>query len=268
VAAGGDGTLGEVANGLAGTETVMAPLPVGTANSFGKELGMPRPGLFNRRNILRANDLLALGSVKRVDLGRSKTGDGKEHYWLLWSGTGADGYLVDQLEPRHPWLKRFGRAGYVTESLWVAPRLPPMWAKVDVDGRHFSDKYLLIVISNCRRYAGGEVVLSPGAKMDDGSFEVWLFRGEGMLEAIRHFGMTKLGRHLKDGDIIMVSGRRVSIETDPVMPCQCDGERVGVSPMQCEIVPGALRLLVPRTAPADLFEQPGAEIDELFGVNQ
>lgn len=266
VAAGGDGTLGEVANGLAGTETILVPLPVGTANSFARELGMPMLGRYRKRKILEAVDTLSSGKVQRVDLGRSRTSNGGEHYWLLWSGTGADGFLVDQLEPRRAWLKRFGRAGYVTEGLLVAHRLPVVSAAVDIDGQHLSDKYVLIVISNCGRYAGGEVLLSPKAVMDDGLFEAWLFRGEGMLKAIRFFGKAKLGRHHRDDDVMMLSCRRVSITTDPTMPCQSDGEYIGESPMVSEIVPGALRMLIPTTAPSGLFHKPGQTMSELFSA--
>ena len=69
LAAGGDGTLGEVANGLAGTDTMMAPLPVGTANSFAKELGIPLPGFLDKQRLLEAARVLANGRVYSMDLG-------------------------------------------------------------------------------------------------------------------------------------------------------------------------------------------------------
>ncbi len=266
IAAGGDGTLGQVANGLMGTETVMAPLPVGTANSFGKELGLPRLHPTHRRRTQKVVDALARGLVQRVDLGLSKTGSGKEKYWLLWTGTGADGFLVEQLEPRRAWLKRLGRVGYFTETLLVAPRLPQMRARVEVDGVPFADEFLLILISNCRRYAGGELMLSPKAIMDDGSFEIWLFRGAGVLKALGYFGKARLGRHQDDCDITTMNCRQVTITTEPIMPCQSDGEPLGSSPLSCEVVPGALRLLVPGTAPPGLFNEAGQPFADLVAA--
>lgn len=260
LAAGGDGTLGEVANGLAGSETAMGPLPVGTANSFAQELHMPRPGLMGKEKLFQASDALAAGCVYRMDLGFTERNQGPGRYWLLWAGTGADGYLVNQLEPRPKWSKKLGRVGYITQSLLLAPGLPRMHASVQVDGQTFEGEFLLVVVTNCRRYAGGELLLSPQARLDDGLFEVWMFRGRGMSHALRYFLQVKLQRHGADRDIIMVRGRKVTVETEPRMPCQTDGERAGSSPLCCEIRPGVLRLLVPDTAPADLFAQSGLDL--------
>lgn len=265
LAAGGDGTLGEVANGLAGTETVLAPLPGGTANSFAKELGLPRPGLFNRQHLLEATKLLAAGQVQRMDMGftfsagkEGKTGS-NGRFWILWAGTGADGYLVNQLEPRPKWAKRMGPLGYALQGLALAPSLPDMHALVDIDGQLYEDDFILVVISNCRMY-GGEVILSPNASLDDGQFEVWLFRGKGLPQTIRHITLTIRGDHRKDTQTQCIHGRTVIIHTKPTMPCQTDGDPAGYTPLHCEIRPGALRLLVPPTTPPGLFGQPGTPL--------
>ncbi len=262
LAAGGDGTLGEVANGLAGTDVVMAPLPVGTANSFAKELRMPRPSLINRQKLLEAADVLGDGLVQRMDLGFTFSAKKNGHtgkngrFWMLWAGTGADGYLVHELEPRPKWAKRIGPLGYALQALTVAPTLPDMHARVDIDGRIYKDDFILIVISNCRMY-GGEVVLSPHACLDDGLFEIWLFRGKGLPQTMRHITRVMRGEHVDDAETMCVHGRSVTIHAQPTMPCQTDGDRAGFTPLHCEIRPGALRLLTPTTAPPDLFCQPG-----------
>jgi YegS/Rv2252/BmrU family lipid kinase len=260
LAAGGDGTLGEVANGLAGTAAVLAPIPVGTANSFAKELQMPLPRSFSQGKLLQAANSLASGKVHKMDLGYSYDPDGGGRYWLLWAGTGADGFLVDQLEPRPKWSKKLGRFGYIAQSLIVAPRLPRMKARVTVDGQVVEGVFLLVVICNCRRYAGGEILLSPHARLDDGVLEIWFFHGAGMMKAIYYFLQAKRGRHLESPNITAMKGRRITVHTDPVMPCQTDGDRAGDSPLQSEVRPGALRLLVPDTAPKDLFERPGENL--------
>lgn len=260
MAAGGDGTLGDVANGLAGTDVVMAPLPVGTANSFARELRMPRPKLFEPHKLLEASDVLDDGRVQQIDLGFAHGRRGYGRYWLLWAGTGVDGFLVDRLEPRPKWSRRLGRIGYVMQCLMLAPRLPKMKARIDIDGQIFDDQFLLVLICNCRRYAGGELLLNPDAKLDDGLFEVWLFRGQGMLTALRFFLQAKRERHHRSPDVAMVKGRRVKVQTVPTVHCQTDGERAGSSPIVCELRPGMLRLLVPKTAPNDLFDRPGSDL--------
>lgn len=261
LAAGGDGTLREVANGLADTETALGLLPVGTGNSFAKELQMPRPTRWDRHKLLQAADALAAGRVQRIDLGMMGNGDrGNGRYWVLWAGVGADGFLVENLEPRPKWSKKLGVVGYAVQGLAVAPKMPSIQAKVEIDGRIFEDEYLLALVSNCRRYAGGEVVLSPEAKLDDGLFEVWLFRGSGVPQILESLLKVKLGRHLEDDDFTLVNGRRIVIHTNPIMPAQADGERAGHSPLICEIKPRALRLLVPDTAPPDLFTHPAEKL--------
>lgn len=263
IAAGGDGTLCEVANGLAHTETTLAPLPVGTANSFGRELNLPRTGLWGRHTLLAATRALLNGRIHRVDLGCQDNGSEDKRYWLLWAGAGADGYLVDQVEPRPKWSKKLGRLGYMLNGVLLAPGYTGMRATVTVDGQVYKDDYLLVLACNCRLYAGGEVVLNPQAKLDDGLFELFLFRGTRVAQLFRLFIEAKLNRHFHNPNLTVVNGRHVQIQSQPEMPCQTDGERAGTTPLHCHIVPGALRLLVPQHAPRDLFEREGIRLQSL-----
>ena len=256
IAAGGDGTLGEVANGLAETETVMAPLPVGTANSFARELNMPLPLFRGKHQLLKAADLLLNGRIHHMDLGYTTNSAGDGRYWLLWSGAGADGYLVAHIEPRPKWSKKLGRLGYMLQGVALTMSYPSVKATVEIDGRTYDDHYLLALVSNCRLYAGGGLTISPQAKLDDGLFEVWLFQGQQILKMFQYGALMKVGRREFAG-MQMVHGRSITVNMDPSMPCQTDGELGGYTPITCTLKPGALRLLVPASAPQDLFQQPG-----------
>lgn len=260
LAAGGDGTLGEVVNGLVETETIMAPLPVGTANSFARELCMPRPGLLAAHRLLQAADALARGRIQRMDLGYTHHEKSNGRYWLLWAGTGADGFLVHEVEPRPRWSKRLGPFGYTLQAVWALPRMPMMRATVEIDGQQFADDYTLVVVSNCRLYAGGLVKLSPDAFLDDGLFEIWLFQGSGLPKVAQHLWCSLQGEHLQRADMMLVHGRSIAIRTIPTMPCQTDGDKAGNTPLFCEIKPQALRILIPNTAPPDLFRHPGTPL--------
>ena len=272
LAAGGDGTLGQVADGLAGSETILAPLPIGTANALARELRLPRPQLLDPNAPVLASELLLDGRVQWVDLSYVQNRTSASHA-LLWTGIGADGYLVQQLEPRPAWSKRLGPVGYSIQALTVLHRLPAMRAAVQVDNQTIEGDWLLIVISNCRLYAGGFLQLSSDALFDDGYFEVWLFRaGEFSTRLVTpRVGLmarylTGMGLNLQNWDpgVISLVGRRVVVETQPSMPYQTDGDWVGNTPLTCEIRPGALRLLVPRDAPRSLFVKPGRPLRELF----
>jgi diacylglycerol kinase (ATP) len=252
LAAGGDGTLGEVANGLAGSETVMGPLPTGTGNSFGKELRMPRPNLLDHKAMVEASALLASGRIQRMDLGRFRGGK----YWMLWTGTGIDSYIVDEMEPRSKLSKRLGPVGYVAQALMLSPRFAPMGARVTIDGKLYEDTYLLVLISNCRLYGGGELLLNPQAALDDGLFEVFLFHGTGLQRTVSYLWQLWRGSHIGNDDIVVVRGREVTVETERAIPVQADGDPAGETPMHVVMVPNALRLLVPRSAPHGLFREP------------
>ena len=257
LAAGGDGTLGEVVNGLAGSETAMGVLPAGTANSFARELGLPLPGVLNENNLLAASDALLHGRVQAIDLGYTLGGAGQDgRHWVLWAGTGADSFLVNELEPRPKWSKRIGWPSYFIQGLPVLSRFSHVHAVVEVDGYRISDDYVLVLVSNCQRYAGGLVTLSRDAQIDDGLLEIWLFGGKGMLSMSRHAISALQGQLLENSEAVLLRGRQVTIETTPVMPIQTDGDRAGQTPLKCEIRPSALRLLTPQSAPETLFCRP------------
>jgi diacylglycerol kinase (ATP) len=203
--------------------------------------------------ILESAQALMAGKVQQMDMGCLPNG----RYWLLWAGVGADSYVVEHIEPRPKWSKELGRLGYTLQTLAVAPGFRPMQAVVEIDGRFFEDEFILVLISNCRLYAGGQVILSPQARLDDGMWEVWLFRGQNPADVFHHLVQALRGKHLQDRKTTLVNGRSITIHTTPTMPYQTDGDPTGKTPLTCEIKPGVLHLLVPTTAPKDLFNQPG-----------
>lgn len=269
LAAGGDGTLGEVADGLAGTRTILAPIPAGTANALAQELDLPRPNILEPRSMIRAAGALLRGRVQAVDLGHT-SGPAGDRHWILWSGVGADAFLVDRLEPRPTWSKRLGAVGYSLQAVAQLHQLPAMHATVEVDGHRVEDDFLLILVSNARLYAGGLVMLNSDGLLDDGVLEVWLFRagetaaklpqGERLVRMATYMAAAKLGMQELAEGMTLIPGRHVSIATRPAMPCHTDGESAGSTPIVCEMRPGALRLLVPETTPSDLFLQPGVPL--------
>jgi diacylglycerol kinase (ATP) len=271
LAAGGDGTMSQVANGLAGSETILAPLPVGTANALARELRLPRPQMLDPKVPLQASKCLLAGIVHQIDLTyvQSQTQSGLA---LLWTGIGADGFLVQQLEPRPTWSKRLGPVGFSIQALSVVHKLPAMYAAIKIDDQTYEGDFLLIVISNSRLYAGGLVELNSDGLLDDGHFEVWLFRA-GDVSAkmmtpragLMARYLTEVHLNLQEGDpgVISLRGKEVILETQPKMPCHNDGEWAGYTPLACHIRPLALRLLVPSTASPSLFSLPGIPLVDL-----
>lgn len=276
LAAGGDGTLSEVVNGLAETETIMGVLPAGTANSFARELRMPVPGAvqmpipnsLKQSKLQSASAVLMAGRVQDMDLGYRMMTDrpgAPGRYWMLWASTGADGYLVQEIEPRSKWSKKMGWASYMLQGISVLTNFSHVRAQVEVDGYRLEDDYILVLVSNSRRYAGGVLTLSQEAYLDDGLLEIWLFGGHGLSSISRHGLRALRGKHLKEPDTILLRGQHVTIITDPPTPVQMDGDPVAATPLECAIKPGALRVLVPDSTPADLFQKAGIPLAEAVG---
>lgn len=272
LAVGGDGTMGQIADGLAGSRTIMAPLPIGTSNALARELRLPRPQLLDSAAPIEASEMLLAGRVQQVDLNHVESRKESSHA-LLWTGVGADGFLVQQIEPRPDWSKRLGPIGYSIQALSLLPRLPSMRAVVRVDDQTVEDDLLLVIISMARLYAGGLIELSTAACFDDGLFEVWLFRAGGIANWMEPSRAPLMARYLtevqlnlqdRDPGVTMLVGKRVTIEASPEMPCHTDGEWAGYTPLTCEMRPRALSLLVPPAAPADLFVEPGTPLNDIF----
>jgi YegS/Rv2252/BmrU family lipid kinase len=264
LAGGGDGTLAEAANGLAHSETILAPLPIGTGNVFAKELHMPRPNMVDHRPLVEASAKLASGRVHQMDIGQFADG----YYWLLWAGTGVDGYLVDRLEPRPKAIKRLGSVGYALQSAFIIPQFPGLQASVQVDDQQVDGEFVLITITNVRLFAGGVLELNPGAALDDGKFEVWLVHGKGLPALSRLMLATTIGLGADHSDITVLPGRRVVVQAKEEMPVHADGDPHGTTPFHCNLIPGALRMLIPQSAPAGLFTQPGVALAQLVAGQQ
>lgn len=257
-AGGGDGTIGEVANGLVGTDTILAPVPMGTANSFAKELRLPIPTYFDRHRLLEANQRLANGKIIAVDVGFNKNVGENGRYWLLWSGLGADSFLIHALEPRPAWSRRLGRVGYAIQGLAALPQFKSLIARVEVDDQVVEEEAVLVEITNCRFYAG-MLPLNPNSKLDDGEYEIRIFRGRGMPQTLTYIAQLLQNQDLSTEKVITLKGKSARIDTTPQIGCHTDGDPAGHTPLVSSLCHRALRLLVPDCAPADLFLQDGID---------
>lgn len=255
-ALGGDGTINEVVNGLVGSETILAPLPVGTANCLAKELKLT--GFSPQQdNLIGATEALLDGLVHAVDVGRCITHGSLPRYWLLWASVGFDSYVVHHVEPRSRQFKRFGKLAYTAKTLSLLPGFSGMEGRVTVDGDSVAGEFLLINVSNARWFAGGELYLNPFGKLDDGNFEVWLIHGHAWPELVRSGIDIVRQIHARQPQIQTLRGRHIEIVTTRPQPAHMDGEPAQTTPLTCDLIPGALQLLTPRLSPKELFQNQG-----------
>jgi diacylglycerol kinase (ATP) len=239
IASGGDGTINEVIQGLAGSETALGVLPNGTVNVWAREMGIPM-------EITKAREVLVHGQTRRIDLGRVN-----ERYFLLMVGIGLDGEVIHAVE-RKP-LKRLGVLGYILAALWFGPGYSGFPVSLQVDGvGPVRTRALQIVIGNTQLY-GGALKFTWLARCDDGVLDLCVVHKRGPLGRMVVLSDFVLRREQRRLWVRYNTFKEMQIETQSPVAFQIDGDPAGYTPATISVVPGALKVIVPQTAPADVF---------------
>lgn len=240
-ASGGDGTIGQTAAGLIGTDTALGILPSGTANVLALEFGMPVYA-WNRWWALKSNArMLASAPVHPVDVGLCN-----DQPFLLWAGLGLDALTVHALEPRIRVEKFFSVPEYMGATIWNASQWKGLRLRLWADEQEVEGSFMLAVANNIRRYMGGLAVLSPEAFMDDGEFDLWLLSGSSLADAFRQAYDLWRGSHLKSSTARRIPFRTLRVEADSPFLIQTDGEpRPETRQVLITIRPRSLRMLMP-----------------------
>jgi diacylglycerol kinase (ATP) len=246
--AGGDGSLNEAANALANSEVALAILPTGTANVWARQIGVPIPAPLYNTQLADAARSICGGLIRPIDLGRTN-----ERYFLLWSGAGLDAYVTSKIEPRPPWVKRWGVAGYGVRALWHALQYRGTRMTIELDDRPpLHDRALMVLVSNIQLYAG-IVRPSPEARVDDGWLDVCIFEGTSFAYTVRHFASIALELSAQNPQLINLRCRQIRVSAKQPTAVHVDAEPIGVTPIDVQVAPRALRVIVPQNAPATLF---------------
>ncbi len=189
-AVGGDGTIGNVVNGLIDSDTALGVLPAGTANVWSIELGLT-PFAWTHPWVLKKNaSILAKAPCCAVDVGMCN-----ETSFMMWAGIGLDALTIHSMEPRVRIEKFFAMPEYTAKTIWNAAQWSGMKLTLWVDGREVEGQFILAVATNIRHYMGGLSNLSPDAYLDDGLLDLWLFSGSNLGDALRHAYDLWLGTH-------------------------------------------------------------------------
>ncbi|HTY88308.1 MAG TPA: YegS/Rv2252/BmrU family lipid kinase [Candidatus Acidoferrum sp.] len=251
-AIGGDGTVGQVASGLMNSETALAVLPAGTMNVWAAEVGIPVFDWLHNRALQQNARMLVNSKTYRVDVGVCNG-----QVFLLWAGIGGlDAIAVNQMEPRPRFAKYLSVPQYAAATVWNAAIWHGMDLRVWADNQRLDGHFLLAVATNIRRYIGGIAVLSPNAYVDDGEMDMWLFSGDNVAVALRHFVDLFSGRHLSSDQARRLPFHSVRVESDTAFSMHVDGEPLlGGNRAEIQIQKQALRVIVPSKAIKLLKEQ-------------
>lgn len=240
-AVGGDGTIGNVVNGLMGSETALGVLPAGTANVWSIELGL-RPFAWTHPWTLKQNAaLLARAPIYSVDVGTCN-----QYSFMMWAGIGLDALTVHNLEPRVRLEKFFTLPEYAAKTIWQALQWNGVELRLWADGAEVEGHYIVAVATNIRHYLGGLAELSPDAYLDDGLLDIWLFSGNHLGDALRHAYNMWRGHHISAQDVRRITFNSLRIESASPFWIQTDGEpRGSAQSAEIKIHTRALRMLMP-----------------------
>src|SRR6266699_1723051 len=229
VAAGGDGTVNQVANGLAGSNAALGLLPMGTVNVFAMELGLPS------HNLELCWDIIGGENIRLVDL---PSANGK--YFVQLGGVGLDAQVVK--ETSLAFKRSFGPLSYLISAAQIAARQPP---KLFIESESTSvDEASFVLIGNGRLY-GGPFPFFKHAVIDDGLFDVVLFKRLGYLEIIKYLQNVVFSSDISAPDIEYFQTEHLRVTSAQDVPLELDGELAGSCPVDFRIRKRALRVLAP-----------------------
>ena len=236
VAAGGDGTVRIVADGLANSGIPMGIVPSGTANLLARNLGIPMAEA-------DAIDVVMSGRTRTIDLIKL-TIDGREpEHFAVMAGMGIDAMTMDETKPE---LKdKIGTAAYFVAAAKALGRLPvPMRIKVDDHHTHHR-RAMICVIGNVGSLPGN-ITLIPGAEPDDGQLDVYVASPHRVTQWVRVFARLITRRSDGNDRVDQWRGRRVEVRLEHPDSYQLDGDVVGeLRRLVAEVQPQALSVRIP-----------------------
>lgn len=230
LALGGDGTINEVANGLARTSVPLGILPAGTANVLAMEIGLGS-------GLERAAARLAKSVPHRIALGRIAANGSGSRYFVLMAGVGLDAKIVQEVSS--PLKEKIGKGAYWAAGL---AQIPKRLAQFDVKMNGSVQRSGFALASRVRNY-GGDLEIASGASLLKDDFELVMFEGSNPLRYLGYMLAVAVKQVKKMPGVHTV--RTKSFEIVNSAHLQVDGEYAGLEPAKIEIVPDALTLLLP-----------------------
>lgn len=238
VAAGGDGTLGEVLNGIWGTRAKLGVLPLGTGNDFARCIGIGTKWE-------NAIAVLKSGNCRLVDVGRVEIG-GQSRHFLNVAGAGFDSRVAARINQHRPRIlsKMSGTSAYLVAALAEMRRFPLAQIRLEMDNEIVETRAVLCAIANAQSYGGGMRV-APDADLSDGLFDICLIKELGKAEFMRAFPSVFAGKHIHHPRVEMFRAATIRLESEPPLPVLVDGEIMGETPASFEIAARAIEVAMP-----------------------
>lgn len=228
VAAGGDGTVNEVVNGIGVAPVSLGILPMGTVNVFAMELGIPL-------NLDKAWKVVRAKKTRAIDLASANG-----HFFVQMAGIGFDAQVVK--ENSRATKRVLGPLSYLLTATKVAVAKAPR-LRVLCHGKMVAEGSFVLVGNG--RFYGGPFSLFNEASLEDGLLDVCVFRGSDYLSIIRYMRGALFGSLSRFSDVHYFKTKNLVVEANREVPLEVDGELIGHSPVRFAIKPGKLNVLTP-----------------------
>ena len=236
VAAGGDGTINEVVNGLKAPshqDVRLGILPVGTMNVFAMELGIPSNSLD------KAWEVITRAETRRIDLPYADFSEGRRHFVQL-AGVGLDAEVVRRTTRESK--KALGPLSYLLSLAQIAGVKPPKLLLRDADGAEREGSFLLL--GNGRYYGGPFRMFRQGSPCD-GLIDVLVFRNQSPWDLLRYMHALLMGQHEGLGDVEYFQTPHLEVTSAEPVPFELDGEMAGYLPVSFGLEREAMEVLAP-----------------------
>ncbi len=235
VAAGGDGTVGGVADKLSHTSAVLGIIPLGTSNDVARSLDIPM-------KIEDAAALLARGTVSTTDLGQFVGSDGVERHFIHAATLGLN-VAFAKVATQPSLRRRLGRLTYAVAGLEALRERKPFQCTIELEGRCVSLSLIHLSIINAPVFGGRWSLKLPGSSLEDRQFDILAIDDQ----ALSHLALAALpiifGRHPHVGGVHLYHERALHIHTAQPLDVSLDGEILGQIPGDFKMASQALRVI-------------------------
>ena len=233
IVAGGDGTINEAIQGLAGTSRRLGIIPRGTANVLARELGLPL-------DEEQAVAVIARGKSRKIYLGlMTDETTNESRYFVLMAGIGLDASVVGRVQPSLK--KRIGKGAFWISGLSHLATWNPQPFTLEINGDQY--KATFAAIGKAARY-GGDLAITPGARLDQPDFEVCIIQTTSRVRYLRLLSYAMRNGMPRDKPEVRFVNA-VSVKAYGDAQVQIDGELIGALPMRFGIAPHSLEVIVP-----------------------
>ncbi|HEY5157476.1 MAG TPA: diacylglycerol kinase family protein, partial [Anaerolineales bacterium] len=234
IAMGGDGTIGAVIRGIAGSKARLGIIPAGTENDIARALGIPE-------DLKEACAIIASGNTRKVDLGCITTKNEKNHYFFMMIAIGLTATLYPMVNDVPN-----GKFGGVMEAIKTILKYKPnptVNLTLDDDSK-IEVETMLVTITNTP-VTGIKNLVAPDASMEDGLLDISVYPGFSKAELLNYFIKTANEGTTPDGRIQRYRAKKIKVKTSPKLDISSEGIIVGKGTAWIKLLPGAMRVIAP-----------------------